>query len=101
MPLPSVYRDRDTADGGKAGRITTNPADVDAVVKRAWRQIYDGIGGCIEEAVERFLNKYCTYEAKFPLVEIKTIGAQMVFESFSKPKASAGALDSTDGCRKN
>ena len=56
-----------------------NPSDVDAVVKRAWRKIYDGIGGCIEEAVENSLNKYCTYVAKFPQTEIKTIDAHMVF----------------------
>ena len=41
-PLASVFRDKDTADGGKAGHITTNPADVDAVVKRAWKKIYNG-----------------------------------------------------------
>ena len=41
------------------------------------------IGGCTGEAVERFLNKYCTYAAKFPQAEIKTIDTHMVFDSFS------------------
>ena len=39
-PLTSVCRDRDTADGGKAGQMTSNPADVDTSVKRAWQQIH-------------------------------------------------------------
>ena len=82
-PLTSVFRDRDTADGGKAGHITTNPADVDAVVKRAWRKIYDGIGGCIAQAVEQILDEYCDFIAKFPQVEIRSIDEQLVFVSFS------------------
>lgn len=70
MSLTCVFRDRDTVEGGKAGRITTNPADVDAIDKRAWKRIYDGIGGCIEDAVVNFLNKYCTYIAKLPQAEL-------------------------------
>ena len=42
-PLTCVCRDRDTKDGGKAGQITTDPQEVDAVVKRAWQLIYNGI----------------------------------------------------------
>ena len=34
-PLTNVCRDQDTADGGKGGQMTSNPADVDAIVKRA------------------------------------------------------------------
>ena len=43
-PLLFVKRDRDTEDGGKKGEITTNPKEVDAIVKRAWKSIYDGVG---------------------------------------------------------
>ena len=56
-------------------------------------KIYDGIGGCIAQAVDHFLNMYCTYIAKFPQMEIKPIDAQMVYGSFSRTKESAGALD--------
>ena len=34
-PLTSVCRDRDTSDGGKAGQMTSKPADIDAIAKRA------------------------------------------------------------------
>ena len=47
-----VARDRDAEDGGKKGQLTSNPADIDAVVRRAWKAVYDGIGGTIGTAVE-------------------------------------------------
>ena len=56
--LTAIERDKDTSDGGRKGEITTNPKDVDAIVKRAWKIIYDGIGGNIEEAVGVYLEDY-------------------------------------------
>ena len=35
QPLIVVERDCDTKDGGKKGELTSNPRDIDAVVKRA------------------------------------------------------------------
>ena len=43
-PLTNVCRDQDTTDGGKAGQMASNPADVDAIVKRAWQQIHKRSG---------------------------------------------------------
>ena len=43
-PLMGVCRDRDTADGGNAGQMTSNPDDVDAIVKRARQKIHEGAG---------------------------------------------------------
>ena len=40
-PLMSVCRDQDTADGGKTGQMTSNPEDVDAIVKRALQNIHE------------------------------------------------------------
>ena len=57
-PLTCVCRDRDTNDGGKTGQITTDPQEVDAVVKRAWQLIYNGVNGCIKTAVDKFLSTY-------------------------------------------
>ena len=44
-PLMGVFRDSDTPDGGKAGQMTSDPAEIDAVVKGAWRAVYDGMQG--------------------------------------------------------
>ena len=35
QPLIVVGRDRDTKDGGKKGELTSNPQDIDAVVKKS------------------------------------------------------------------
>ena len=44
-PLTCVKIDRDTPGGGRKGEITADPQEVDAIVKRAWKVIYDGMAG--------------------------------------------------------
>ena len=51
-PLVCVERDRDTPDGGRRGEITSKPKEIDAIVKRAWKAIHDGMSGRIDTAVE-------------------------------------------------
>ena len=92
-PLANVCRDRDTADGGKAGQMTSNPADVDAIVKRAWQKIHKGTGGCISNAVDDFLDTYCEDIFKRKQFEVEEITGEMVQASFSRTAESAGALD--------
>ena len=43
----------------KKGQITSNPADIDGIVKRAWQAIHEGADGCIETAVDLFLGTDC------------------------------------------
>ncbi len=62
--LMCVARDQDTEDGGKKGQLTSNPTDIDAVVRRAWDAVYQGIGGCIERAVVMFLDKHARFSMK-------------------------------------
>ena len=57
-PLTCVFRDRDTEDGGEKGEMTSNPKDVDAVVKRAWKAVYSGMSGCMETGIQWFLVAY-------------------------------------------
>ena len=92
-PLMGVFRDKDTPDGGKAGQMTSDPAEIDAVVKRAWQTVYDGMGGCITTAVETYLEIYNKYILKMPEAELKPLDAQTVYDSFRRVKESAAALD--------
>ena len=57
--------------------------------------MYDGIGGCIDTAVDLFLNKYVKYILKVVLFDVPDITGERVFQAFSKTSKSAGALD---GC---
>ena len=77
-PMTNIVRDRDTDDGGKKGQITSNPADIDGIVRRAWQAIHKGAEGCIESAVDIFLGDYCsTMHKKAPFV-VEQINASMV-----------------------
>ena len=73
--------------------MTSDPAQVDAVVKRAWQEVYNGMKGCIDEAVDTFLEKYKDYVLKLPSFEMEKMEANMVYESFQRTKESAAALD--------
>ena len=88
-----VERDQCTKDGGKPGELTSNPQDIDAIVKRTWQAIHGGIGGAIGKAIEAYLHNYSRYIIKSKGFEVPTITGQRVYEAFSKTKESAGALD--------
>ena len=78
----------------KKREIASNPKDVDAVVKRAWKVVYNGMSGCMETGTQRFLVAYTKYIFRAKKVfEVGDITAQMVFDSFSKTAESAGSLD--------
>ena len=81
--LLCIARDEDTQDGGKKGQLASNPSDVDGVVRRAWKKIYDGIGGCIGTAVDHFFNKYVRYILKAVPFEVPEITGERVYEAFS------------------
>ena len=94
QPMVTVERDRDTHhDGGKCGELTSNPRDIDAVVKRAWQAIHNGMKGCIETAVEAFLCKYLRYICVVPRKKLPRLTGKRVYESFKNIKESAGAMD--------
>ena len=88
-----VCRDRGTLDGGRKGELTTTPAELDAIVKRAWQTMYARMGGCINTAVDFFVEKYTSVIARFLEVEWQEIDAQMVYDLFAKTNESVGALD--------
>ena len=77
-PLTNVCRDRDIADGGKTGQMTSNPADVDAIVKRAWQQFHKGAGGCITKAFDVFLDNYRDVIVKRKPFEVAKMTGELV-----------------------
>lgn len=64
--------------------MTSNPADVDATVKREWQKIHKGTGGCIINAVDHFLDTYCEDIFKRKPFEVAEITGEMVQASFSR-----------------
>ena len=93
QPLVMVERDRQTKDGGKPGELTSNPQDIDAIVKRTWQAIHKGIGGVVGKAIETYLHNYTRYITMRKTFEAPAITGQRVYEAFGKTEDSAGALD--------
>ena len=76
--MTNICRGRDTSDGGKKGQIASNPVDVDNIVRRACQAIHEGAEGCIESAVEHFMDLYCSTIYKKKPFEVEDITAEMV-----------------------
>ena len=51
------------------------------------------MAGCMDRAIEIFVDKFKKYILKQKEYAVQTIDGQMVFESFSKTVESAGSLD--------
>ena len=79
-----MERDRDTEDGGRKGEIASKPTEIDAIVKRAWKTIHDGMSGCIDTAVEEYLNKYRRYVRKATPAQTKRLTGKRVQETLKK-----------------
>ena len=79
--------------GGGEGQLTANPADIDAVVRRAWKNIYDGVADATGGVADISMNKFAKYFLKAPPYEVEPLAGDRIFESFSKTAKSAGALD--------
>ena len=80
MRQPIRYRDRDTNDGGENGEIAFGPQEVDAIFKRAWEAIYDGMTGCMEKAIDTFFDHYANDILKQKAFSRNEIGGRMVSE---------------------
>ena len=78
---------------GKKGDITTNPKEVDAIVKRAWKLIYDGVGQNIAKAIDNFFEKFASSMYHGPEYLLSDLDADTVYNSFRTTAKSAGALD--------
>ena len=70
-----------------------NQKEIDAIVKRAWKAIHDGTSGCIDTAVEEYLNKYRRYIHKAAPAQVKKLTGKRVQEALRKTTESAGGMD--------
>ena len=66
---------------------------MDAIVKRAWKVIYDGMAGCMQTVVDLFSDTYRHVILKHKTYEVEKISGEMLFLPFSRTAESAGALD--------
>ena len=88
-----VERDQDTADGGKKGEITTNPNPIDLIVQRAWKKIYDGIGGNVEEGITKFFGQLASSMYVGDQHHLDDITEDELYDHFRHATNSAAAMD--------
>ena len=93
-PLLYVKRDKEGPQGQPIGQFTTNPQEIDGVVKRAWKKIYDGNCNQVTKMVDAFMQKYDQYIFKMKPFYAQEIDTDLVQEAFSKGKKSAAGMDS-------
>ena len=86
QPLVMVERDRQTKDGGKPGELTSNPQDIDAIVKRTWQAIHKGIGGVVGKTIETYLHNYTRYITMRKTFEVPAITGKESTKPLEKQK---------------
>lgn len=90
-PLRYVKRDANASSQHKAGTITTKPAEIDGIVRRAWKRIYDGNTDDAAAVVRRFITKYSKYIFRVETQNVDHITKEMVHVvSHKKPQVKCG-----------
>ena len=88
-----VKRD-ETCTVGKPGTFSTEPREIDEVVRRVWQPIYDGNSRQPEQIVDVFFTKYARHIYTSMPVEVEEMIWDLVYQAFTRGKTSAAGLDS-------
>ena len=96
QPIAFLERDREGPQGQEAGTITTDPKEIDGIVKRAWKKIYAGTKDDTKKATEEFLEKYKAYLYRAEEYIIHAITMEDVREACREAGKTAGGLDGWD-----
>ena len=92
-PLEFVKRDGYCTDGGAEGSVTTSPQQIDGVVTRAWRKIYQGNVANAASTVANFIKKFWKHLYVAPPHVVEAISAGMVWGNFQAIEHSAVGMD--------
>ena len=88
-----MARDAKAADGTKIGTLTANPKIIDAVITRAWQDIYKGNVDDVDAVVADFLKKYKKTLLKQVEHSISELSTQEVYDGLTSSGKSAGGMD--------
>ena len=88
-----LRRDQRGPQGQAEGTLTTDPKELDSIVKRAWNKICQGTKDNIEEAAVKSINKYKNYLHIAEEYTLPPITMQQVKEACMIASNSAGGMD--------
>ena len=78
---------------GPTGRVTANPAEVDAIVQAAWGPVYQGQAGQHADIVAHFLAKYKDYVFHGDAFQVRAITGERLLQEFRNSAATAASWD--------
>ena len=93
-PLLFVKRDGHGGEDKPAGTYTTAPDEIDGIVRRTWRKIYDGNAKDPGLLVKTFMSKYVRQIFTSKAYDVQDVTTQAVYDVFKHGKKSAAGLDS-------
>ena len=73
QPIKYLVRDNVGPKGQEAGTVTTDPKEIDAIIRRTWKNISDGPKLDTHKAAATFLAKYEKYIFKHEEVGVETV----------------------------
>ena len=80
-------------DGMKFKRFYCKPADIDRVVRSAWKSIRDGKIHQADDITQRFLNKYSQHLYRAEEYNIGPLSTERLFEELTQTSKSVGGMD--------
>ena len=95
QPITYLQRDQAGKKGQAPGTITTDPEEIDGIVRRAWRKIYAGTKDDAHKAAAQFVAKYAKYIYKGPEEILPRITGEDVRKACKAASKTAGGMD---GC---
>ena len=91
-PLVSVKRTEKGPQGQARGTIATRPAEVDAIIRKAYGEIYKGNVEGHEECVKEYIEEYDRFIFKAPEATIEPLTGKRLKVSMQDAKESAAGM---------
>ena len=93
QPIAFLERDKERQQGQSKCTITTDPRDIDGIVRRAWMKIYSGTKESTQEAAKAFINKYWEHIYKADEYKVEDITGEDVREACREAGKTVGGMD--------
>ena len=91
-PLQSIQKPRQPGQPGE-GEVTTNPREVDSIIREAWAPVYNGNPADIDKLVQDFVDKYKDHIFQQDPWQVDDISWQDIKHARQHGTHTAGGLD--------
>ena len=92
-PLQAIQRPPSPSTGGKPGAYTSDPLEVDRIVRDAWHPIYNGNTANMQQLIDNFFIKYQQHIHQAPPTNIQPLTWHDVKVACNQGNSSAPGMD--------